>query len=69
MTGPRRIGVEFKYTSNATVTKSMHIVMQDLNLDRIYVVHPGQGKFPLTERITAAGLSEMYGIVGDLFIR
>jgi predicted AAA+ superfamily ATPase len=65
MTGPRRVGVEFKYTSRPALTKSMHVVMDDLKLDHLYVVHPGEGCFPLGERVTAAGLGAMRMLVGD----
>lgn len=60
---PGRVGVEFKYSSAPTVTKSMHTAIKDLRLDHLYVVHPGSGRFPLAERITAAGLAEMRAIL------
>ncbi len=56
MDGPQRIGVEFKYSSAPSVTKSMRIALEDLKLDHIYVVHPGEEKFPLAKNITATGL-------------
>lgn len=65
MTGPRRIGVELKYTSSPTVTKSMRVSMADLALDHLYVVYPGLGRYPLAERITAAGLDDMRDIAVD----
>lgn len=63
MTGPRRIGVECKYTSSPSVTKSMRVSLADLALDHLYVVYPGRGLFPLADRITAAGLSDMQAIL------
>jgi uncharacterized protein len=65
LAGPRRVGVEFKYTSSPAVTKSMRVVLEDLKLDHLYVVHPGRDSFPLAERITAAGLTEMQCLIGD----
>ncbi len=56
--GNSRLGVEFKYSSAPTSTRSMHIAMNDLSLDHLYVVHPGSRPFPLTEKITAIGLPE-----------
>lgn len=66
MDGPRRVGIEFKYTSSPEVTKSMLVARQDLNLDHLYVVYPGDGVFPLREQVTAAGLADMRKILaGD----
>lgn len=59
MDGPARVGVEFKYTSSPSVTKSMRLIMADLRLDHLYVVYPGDGLYPLADRITAAGLADM----------
>ncbi|MBU0716823.1 MAG: ATP-binding protein [Planctomycetes bacterium] len=65
MDGPRRVGIEFKYTSSPDVTKSMLVARQDLNLDHLYVVCPADGVFPLREEITAAGLANMQSILTE----
>lgn len=54
--GGKRLGFEFKYSDQPRTTKSMHVALQDLALDHIYVVHPGSHVFPLTEAITAVPL-------------
>lgn len=54
--GQARVGVEFKYADVPTVTRSMHIALQDLKLDRLYVVYPGGRRFPMGERIEAVPL-------------
>lgn len=59
MDGPQRLGVEIKYTSSPSVTKSMRVAMEDLALDHLYVVYPGKERFGLADRITAVGLSGM----------
>jgi predicted AAA+ superfamily ATPase len=64
MTGARRIGVELKYTSRPAVTRSMRVALEDLRLDRLYVVHPGSGNYPLADRIAAVGLADMRGVLG-----
>ena len=51
--GKRRLGFEFKLTSQPTPTKSMRIAIQDLRLDRLFVVHAGQDSFPLGDGIQA----------------
>jgi predicted AAA+ superfamily ATPase len=54
----KRIGFEFKYSENPSTTKSMRMAEADLQLDHLYVVHPGTHTYPLTENITAATLSD-----------
>lgn len=51
--GRRRVGFEFKRTSDPAVTKSMRIAMEDLRLERLDVVHAGRRTFQLAEGIRA----------------
>ena len=53
----QRIGFEFKHTSAPAMTRSMHSALNDLRLDRLFVVFPGNARFPLRERVEATGLS------------
>ena len=57
--GSQRIGVEFKRADVPHVTRSMHIAMQDLALDTLYVVYPGQRRFSLAPAIEAVPLSAL----------
>lgn len=57
--GRLRIGFEVKRTSSPKVTPSMRNALRDLNLDRVEVIHAGEGSFPLTERIRAIGASRL----------
>lgn len=54
--GSQRVGVEFKRADVPHVTRSMHIAMQDLELDTMYVVYPGQRRFSLACAIEAVPL-------------
>ncbi len=54
--GQQRVGVEFKRADAPSLTKSMHIALNDLKLDRLYVVYPGAHRFPLAERVEAVPL-------------
>ncbi len=54
----KRLGFEFKYTDMPKVTKSMNIAMEDLKLDRLFVIFPGKISFPLTAGIEAVGLED-----------
>lgn len=58
--GRRRLGFEFKRTVAPKVTKSMHIALEDLKLDRLDVVHAGEETFPLGERIRAVGMGRVW---------
>jgi uncharacterized protein len=55
----QRVGVEFKRADAPGVTASMKIAMQDLQLDRLYVVYPGQQRYALAERMEAVPLSAL----------
>jgi len=52
----RRLGVEFKFSDQPSTTKSMRVALQDLALDHLYVVHPGEHTFALDNAITAITL-------------
>ena len=58
----RRWGFEFKCTDAPRTTKSMHIVVDDLGLERLWVVYPGDLEYPLTETITALPLKKISDI-------
>jgi hypothetical protein len=55
----RRWGFEFKCTDAPKTTKSMHIALEDLKLEHLWVVYPGSLRFPMTEKITALPLREI----------
>lgn len=57
--GQRRLGFEFKRTSSPHPTRSMYVALEDLKLEQIDVVHPGDHTFPLHEKIRALGLSRL----------
>ncbi len=53
----RRVGVEFKRTDAPQLTASMRIALQDLELDALYVVYPGERRYTLAQRVEAVPLS------------
>ena len=55
----KRLGFEFKYSERPSTTKSMRVAMEDLRLDHLYVVHPGEHSFPLDTDITAGTLTDV----------
>jgi len=58
----RRWGFEFKCTDAPTTTKSMHIALDDLKLEHLWVVYPGTLRYAITENITALPLREIHQI-------
>lgn len=55
----RRVGVEFKRADAPQMTPSMRIALQDLALDALYVVYPGERRYGLAERVEAVPLSAL----------
>jgi uncharacterized protein len=56
----RRYGFEFKCSDAPGTTKSMHIAIEDLKLEHLWVVYPGTLRYPLAEKITALPLREIH---------
>lgn len=59
----RRIGVECKRADAPTLTPSMRVAMTDLKLDELYVVYPGEKRYPLADKVTVVPLAEFAGAV------
>lgn len=54
--GNKRLGFEFKFTKTPKITKSMYIVMENLNLECLTILYPGEITFRLSEKIICHGL-------------
>lgn len=59
----QRLGFEFKFSDRPGTTKSMRIALQDLVLDHLYVVHPGEHTFALDTAITAIALPALIDLL------
>ena len=53
----RKYGFEFKYGDGPSLTKSMHVALNDLKLERLFVVHPGAHSYAMNERTEAVGIT------------
>lgn len=60
-TGNRRLGFEFKFSDAPRMTSSMRSAMENLGLDRLYVIHAGRHAFPMGEGVLALPLASMVG--------
>ena len=58
----RRWGFEFKCTDAPRTTRSMHIVIEDLGLEHLWVVYPGDREYSLTDTITALPLKNTHDL-------
>ena len=63
MQGKRRIGVEFKRSDAPTMTRSLGIALEDLRLDRAWIVYPGKTRYPVHERVEAIPLAEVADVL------
>jgi predicted AAA+ superfamily ATPase len=52
----KRLGFEFKYTDAPKLTKSMRIAFEDLKLDELFVIYPGNRSYQLTQDIKVISL-------------
>ena len=57
--GAHRMAFEFKYSSAPKATRSMHTAIEDLDLDHVTIVYPGDGAYSLAERIRVANLQSL----------
>ena len=63
----KRLGFEFKYTDTPKITKSMKISLEDLKLDKINVIFPGNLSFKLSDKIEAIGLEFLQNLKTIVF--
>lgn len=53
-----RQGFEFKFSKTPRVTKSMQVALQDLQLNALTIIYPGDVTIRLTPEITCVGLKQ-----------
>ena len=61
----RRVGVECKRSDAPTLTPSMRIALEDLKLDRLVVVYPGDRRYALGDRVEVIPLIELVHSGGE----
>jgi uncharacterized protein len=57
--GGRRYGFEFKFEDAPRPTRSMHVALHDLKLERLWVVYPGDRSFSVADRIELLPLTQI----------
>ena len=62
----RRYGVECKFHEAPRTSKSMHIAIQDLNLDHLWVLSPGRHRYPVHEKISVLPIHQIPLLAAEL---
>lgn len=62
----RRWGFEFTCSDAPRTTRSMHVVKDDLELEHLWVVHPGDREYRLGSAITALPLTRIHALRLDV---
>jgi predicted AAA+ superfamily ATPase len=60
--GEKRFGFEFKCADAPGMTRSMHVALEDLKLDALYVIYPGLRRYRLHTKAEALPLSHLHHI-------
>lgn len=57
--GGRRLGFEVKFSDAPRLTRSMRSAQSDLNLDSLWVIHPGESSWPMEKNIEAVAFPDL----------
>lgn len=58
----KRYGFEFKYADAPGATRSMRIAIEDLGLDRLWIIYPGQKPYDIERNISVIPLTQIQNI-------
>ncbi|MBN2149663.1 MAG: ATP-binding protein [Anaerolineales bacterium] len=59
----KRYGIEAKFNEAPKVTRSMQAALQELGLEHLWVIYPGERSYPVYEQITVCPLSDLIQLV------
>lgn len=62
----RRYGFEFKFADAPGSTRSMRVALQDLRLDHLWVVYPGEEPYDIDDTISVVPVTECYALAESL---
>lgn len=57
--GGKRHGFEMKHTDAPAMTKSMGVALEDLRLDHLWVLYPGEKTYRLSKKVTALPVTRL----------
>lgn len=58
----KHYGFEFKYADAPGTSRSMHVAIDDLGLEHLWVVYPGRQQYVLSKKITALPIADVPGL-------
>jgi uncharacterized protein len=58
----RLCGVEIKFSEVPKITRSIRSAIEELGLEHVYIVFPGNDLYPMDDHITAVGLKRIYDV-------
>jgi len=61
----KRYGFEMKLNEAPTMTRSMRIAIDDLGLEKLFVIYPGAKSYPLAENVSAVPLNALNSLLLD----
>jgi predicted AAA+ superfamily ATPase len=62
----RRYGAEFKFSEAPKITKSMRIALDDLKLDHLWIIYPGQDSYPVDDKISVRSVSDIRHLAQEM---
>jgi predicted AAA+ superfamily ATPase len=62
----RRYGFEIKFEDRPQMTRSMHVVLSDLELEKLWVVRPSGPRYPLAERVEVVSVGDLPSLLPAL---
>lgn len=63
LSGGKRYGFECKFADVPGTTRSMRVALQDLGLDHLWIVYPGDEEYALDDRISVLPVTEIGTVV------
>ena len=67
--GGKQYGFEFNYADAPGASRSMHVAIQDLSLEHLWVVYPGRDEYRLQEKISVIPIDSLPRIADLLLSR
>jgi hypothetical protein len=62
----RAYGIELKFSEAPRITASMRVAREDLELEHLWVVHPGPHSYPVEDDITAIAIRDIGRLASEL---
>jgi predicted AAA+ superfamily ATPase len=62
----RRYAVEAKFNEAPNITRTMRVALEDLTLDHLWIIYPGEHKYPVHEKITVWPLRDVEGLPSQI---